>query len=134
MKAMVLPRIVSLAETQTPLRMVDLPTPVPGPDELLVRVSACGVCHTELDEIEGRAAPPHLPVVLGHEIVGRIYERGKDVNQFKDGDRVGIGWIHSSTGDFDENISDRFRATGCDVNGGYAEYHDSEQFGHKRRC
>jgi propanol-preferring alcohol dehydrogenase len=72
MKAMVLPKIVSLDDCDTPLELVELPQPVPGRREVLVRVAACGVCHTELDEIEGRTAPPKLPIVLGHEVVGRV--------------------------------------------------------------
>ena len=66
MKAMVLPRIVSLDEVDTPLQLVDLPIPEPKRDEVLIKVAACGVCHTELDEIEGRKALPQLPIVLGH--------------------------------------------------------------------
>jgi propanol-preferring alcohol dehydrogenase len=122
MKAMVLPRIVSLDEVQTPLELVDLPVPDPSPGEVLVKVATCGVCHTELDEIEGRTAPPSLPVVLGHEVVGRVEKLGEGVTKHGLGDRVGIGWIHSSTGAEDENLSPAFRATGRDVNGGYAEY------------
>jgi propanol-preferring alcohol dehydrogenase len=122
MRAMVLPRIVSLDETDTPLQFAELPVPEPGPSEVRIRVAACGVCHTELDEIEGRTAPPKLPVVLGHEVVGRIDLLGEGVTKRKVGDRVGVGWIHSSSGEIDENISPQFRATGRDVNGGYAEY------------
>ena len=122
MKAMVLPRIVSLDDVDRPLELIDLPVPEPAEGEVLVRVSACGVCHTELDEIEGRTAPPTLPVVLGHEVVGRVAGVGTRVSKLKDGDRVGVGWIHSSTGDSDENLSPEFRATGRDVNGGYAEF------------
>ena len=122
MKAMVLPKIVSLGQCGTPLQLVDLPQPVPGPGEVLVRVVACGVCHTELDEIEGRTAPPKLPIVLGHEVVGRVAGCGAGTTKFREGDRVGVGWIHSSTGAADENVSPEFRATGRDVNGGYAEY------------
>jgi propanol-preferring alcohol dehydrogenase len=121
MKAMVLPKTVSLSDSDTPLELVDIPTPQPGPGELLLRVAACGVCHTELDEIEGRTAPPRLPVVLGHEVVGRVEHLGDGVEMFQQGDRVGVGWIHSSTGDSAENLSPEFRATGRDVNGGYAE-------------
>lgn len=122
MKAMILPEIVSLNETEEPLRLVDLPKPVPGPDELRIRIITCGVCHTELDEIEGRMPPPRLPVVLGHEVVGRVDCAGREVSIHKEHDRVGVGWIHSSSGDELENLSSRFRATGRDVNGGYAEY------------
>ena len=122
MKAMILPEIVSLEETDEPLRLVDLPKPEPGPDEIRIKILTCGVCHTELDEIEGRTAPPRLPVVLGHEVVGSVDCTGRDVSTHNEHDRVGVGWIHSSSGDELENLSPRFRATGRDVNGGYAEY------------
>ena len=122
MRAMLLTRIVSLDDTGTPLELADLPLPRPGPGEILVRVTACGVCHTELDEIEGRTAPPQLPVVPGHEIVGRVERLGDGVTARQSGERVGVGWIHSSTGGPDENLQPEFRATGRDVNGGYAEY------------
>lgn len=123
MKAMVLDRVGSLTENPAPLRMTELPDPVPMPGELLLRVLVCGVCHTELDEIEGRLTPPTFPVVLGHEIVARIAEIGDDVDplRYPLGQRVGVGWIHSSDGSEFENLSNRFRATGFDVNGGYAE-------------
>jgi propanol-preferring alcohol dehydrogenase len=85
-------------------------------------VLACGVCHTELDEIEGRTAPPYLPVVPGHEVVGRIDRIGPGVDVARLGERVGVGWIHHSDGTAEENVSPAFRATGRDVDGGYAEY------------
>jgi propanol-preferring alcohol dehydrogenase len=119
---MILPKIVSLTDVDSPLELVNLPMPVPHAGEMLVKVAACGVCHTELDEIEGRTAPPKLPIVLGHEVVGRVERLGARVSKFRKGDRVGIGWIHSSSGGLDENLSTEFRATGRDVNGGYAEY------------
>ncbi len=122
MKAMVMERVVSLRDSTTPLRMVDLPVPEPGPGEVRLRVRACGVCHTELDEIEGRTPPPYLPVVPGHEVVGRVDKLGPGVDGLHIGDRLGVGWIHSSTGTADENIRPEFTATGRDVNGGYAEY------------
>ena len=128
MKAMVLNRITSLNENKKPLEMVNLPDPVPKDKEIVVKVSACGVCHTELDEIEGRTPPPRFPVVLGHEIVGRVVETGSNANKFKIGDRVGIGWIFSACGECkfclggNENLCENFRATGRDANGGYAEY------------
>jgi propanol-preferring alcohol dehydrogenase len=80
------------------------------------------VCHTERDEIEGRTAPPTLPVVLGHEVVGRVERAGDAVRKWREGDRLGVGWIHSSTGACNENLCPEFQATGRDVNGGYAEY------------
>ena len=102
--------------------------PVPGEGELLVRVSACGVCHTELDEIEGRTAPPVLPVIPGHQVVGRIIGMGPGTTGFRLNDRVGVAWIYSSCGTCpfclsgNENLCDRFKATGRDAHGGYAEY------------
>ncbi len=128
MKAMILNEISSFQDNKTPLEMADLPDPVPGDGEILVKVSVCGVCHTELDEIEGRTPPPKFPVVLGHEVVGRVAVTGKNVTLFRTGDRVGIGWIHSTCGKCkycisgNENVCEQFRATGRDANGGYAEY------------
>ena len=128
MKSMVLNGISSLEENKKPLEMVDLPDPVPGEREILVKVTACGVCHTELDEIEGRTPPPRFPIVLGHEIVGIVQKKDSKINKFKIGDRVGIGWIHSVCGqctfclEGQENLCEEFKATGRDANGGYAEY------------
>lgn len=121
MRAMVLRRIVSLDEVDTPLEPAELPAPEPAAGEVLIRVAACGVCHTELDEIEGRTAPPRLPVVPGHQVIGRVAGAGPGVNKLGVGDRVGVGWIHASSGAPDENLSPAFRATGRDVDGGYAE-------------
>ena len=110
-----------------PLHMMDVPVPEPKTGEILVKVTACGVCHTELDEIEGRLSPK-LPIILGHEIVGRVSKVGKGAGKFKIGDRVGIAWIHSACGKCEfckaglENLCLKFQGTGCDVNGGYAEY------------
>lgn len=122
MKVMLLTKIVSLLETDHPLELSELEIPEPGQGEILVKVSTCGVCHTELDEIEGRTAPPQLPVIPGHEVIGRVEKCGEQSQKFKPGDRVGVGWIHSSNGGEDENLSPDFRATGRDANGGYAEY------------
>jgi len=121
MKAMQLDKLAPLGEAAEPLSWCELPDPIPAADEVLIRVTACGVCHTELDEIEGRLPPGRLPVIPGHEVVGRIVERGRDVDSLAVGDRVGVGWIHSSDGSDNENLSPDFRATGCDVHGGYAE-------------
>jgi len=119
---MVINRIVSLRTDTAPLDMVELPDPEPSTGEVRIRVTACGVCHTELDEIEGRTAPPHLPVVPGHEVIGRVDRCGTGATRFAHGARVGVGWIHSSSGGPDENLSPAFIATGRDRNGGYAEY------------
>jgi propanol-preferring alcohol dehydrogenase len=111
MKAMILEKICDLAECAEPLRLEDLPDPVPGGGEILVRVSACGVCHTELDEIEGRTPPPLLPVVPGHQVVGRVEKAGPGARRFRNGDRVGVGWIHSACGRCDYCISARRAGT-----------------------
>jgi alcohol dehydrogenase, propanol-preferring len=128
MKAMILPELCRLEENKTPLHLVDLPEPRPGEPEILIKVSACGVCHTELDEIEGRTPPPRLPVILGHQVVGRVEQIGRQAGTFKVGDRVGVAWIYSACGQCkfcragNENLCDYFLATGRDVNGGYAQY------------
>lgn len=128
MKAMVLSKLASLEDRQDPLELMELPDPSPGPEEILVKVSACGVCHTELDEIEGRTPPAYLPIVLGHQVVGRVEAIGSRISIFKTGDRVGIAWIYSACGTCEfcltnnENLCEDFKATGRDVNGGYAQY------------
>jgi len=138
MKAMILNELCGLGENQTPLELMELPDPIPEEGEILVKVSVCGVCHTELDEIEGRTPPPYLPIVLGHQIVGRVETIGSRVNSFNVGDRVGIAWIHSACGtcefclDGNENLCRDFKATGRDVNGGYAQYMTvSESFAYR---
>ncbi len=128
MRAMVLKAIVDLRENPTPLELMDLPTPTPGTGEILLRVSTCGVCHTELDEIEGRTPPPHLPIILGHQVVGHVVAKGEGADTFAIGDRVGVAWIFSACGKChycrtgQENLCPAFKATGRDANGGYAEY------------
>jgi propanol-preferring alcohol dehydrogenase len=128
MKAMVLRQLASLPACSSPLELADLPQPAPGDTEVLLKVSACGVCHTELDEIEGRTAPPRLPVVPGHQVIGRIESMGRHVSGLTVGERVGVAWIHWACGHCrfclagNENLCGEFKATGRDVNGGYAEY------------
>ena len=128
MKAMVMKEICNLNENKNPLQLMDVPKPTPGENELLVRVLTCGVCHTEIDEIEGRTPPPRLPIILGHQVVGKVEQTGSKVSKFKPGDRVGVAWIYSACGKCKfclsgrENLCADFRATGRDANGGYAEY------------
>jgi propanol-preferring alcohol dehydrogenase len=122
MKAMLIHRIAPLTDNPEPLMAADVPVPEPASDEILIRVTACGVCHTELDEIEGRTPPSALPMVPGHEVIGRVTETGAAVTRHAVGDRVGVGWIFKSSGEDTENISNEFMATGRDANGGYAEY------------
>lgn len=128
MKAMILQSLTDVTHSIDPLKLTDLPDPVPGDDEVLIKVSVCGVCHTELDEIEGRTPPPRLPVIPGHQVVGRVAGMGKNVTKRRTGDRVGVAWIYSSCGKCSyclsaaENLCSSFLATGRDANGGYAEY------------
>ncbi len=128
MKAMVLERLHDLTRERNPLRLADLPVPEPAKGEILVKVTACGVCHTEIDEIEGRTPPSLFPIVPGHQIVGTVERPGMHSEKFSIGDRVGIGWISSSCGACsfchggDENLCEHFRATGRDRHGGYCQY------------
>ncbi len=128
MKAMVLNKLCNLEQNKNPLELMDIPNPVPGGKEILIRVSACGVCHTELDEIEGRTPPPFLPVVPGHQVIGKVEKVGSKASIFKTGERVGIAWVYSACGTCkfclsgNENLCQEFKATGRDANGGYAQY------------
>lgn len=128
MRAMILSALAPLRDNPNPLQLADLPIPRPGTGEVLLQVSVCGVCHTELDEIEGRLPPPQLPVVLGHQVVGRVTAVGENVTGMELGQRVGVAWIYSACGKChwcksgQENLCPYFRATGRDANGGYAEY------------
>jgi propanol-preferring alcohol dehydrogenase len=138
MKAMALNRLSRPEENEAPLQWAEISDPIPRANEILIEVRACGVCHTELDEIAGRTPPPRLPVVPGHQVVGRIAETGQAASIFSRGERVGVAWIHSACGwcEFcgggNENLCQSFRATGRDVNGGYAQYMTvSERFAHR---
>ena len=125
MKAQILKSISSVESR--PLELVESPVPQPKAKEVLVKISACGVCHTELDEIEGRLQPK-LPVVLGHEIVGTVEALGPEATRWRMGDRVGIAWINSACGqcrfcrEGNENLCPEFKGTGCHADGGYAQY------------
>jgi len=122
MSAQVMTRVCDLDREDEPLQARSLPVPEPREDEVLLAVKACGVCHTELDEIEGRTPPPRYPVIPGHEVIGKVVARGAQVSALEVGMRVGVGWIHHSDGSATENLSQAFTATGRDVNGGYAEF------------
>lgn len=121
MKAMV------LKQRSSPLELADIPIPEPGPNQIRVKITTCGVCHTDLDELEGRLESI-LPVVPGHQIVGKVDKLGPGASKFQLSDRVGIAWINSACGKCNfcvsgnENLCDDFKGTGCDVNGGYAEF------------
>jgi propanol-preferring alcohol dehydrogenase len=128
MKAMLITHIASLSQDPAPLELADIPEPRPAAGEVLIKVSVCGVCHTELDEIEGRTPPARLPMVPGHQVIGRVVENGPQTSRFSTGERVGVAWIYSAdqTCKFclrgEENLCPEFRATGRDANGGYAQY------------
>jgi len=128
MKAMILKEITDLRENKSPLELADIAAPVPNEGEILIRISVCGVCHTELDEIEGRTPPRSFPAILGHQVVGFVEELGDKADRFKIGDRVGVAWIYSSCGECryctegNDNLCEDFKATGRDKDGGYAEY------------
>jgi propanol-preferring alcohol dehydrogenase len=115
------------AVEQSPLKPEDLPAPAPGPGEIRLAVSCCGVCHTDLHVVEGELKLPRLPIVPGHQIVGHVDARGTGVRKFREGDLVGIPWLHSSDQSCEfclrglENLCAQGRFTGLDVNGGYAE-------------
>jgi propanol-preferring alcohol dehydrogenase len=127
MRAMLLRALSALRDNATPLELTQVSDPAPGAGEILIRVNACGVCHTELDEIEGRTPPPRLPIVPGHQVVGRVAALGLGAGAFRLGERVGVAWIYSSCGRCkfclggQENLCDGFQATGRDADGGYAE-------------
>ncbi len=122
MKAMVLERVGS------PLKYIDVKRPEPGPGQLLIKVEACGVCRTDLHVIDGELAHPKLPLIPGHEIVGRVNAVGDRVSKFKVGDLVGVPWLARTCGKCKycmsgrENLCDNALFTGYSVDGGYAEY------------
>lgn len=128
MRAMLLNKTTDLREDKSPLELAELPKPKPNENEILIKVRVCGVCHTELDEIEGRTSPSKFPRVLGHQVVGTIEDMGTKAQNFEIGDRVGVAWIYSSCGrckyckEGNDNLCPDFKATGRDHDGGYAEY------------
>jgi alcohol dehydrogenase, propanol-preferring len=117
-------RAMVLETASDPLRLVELPDPRPGPSEVLLRVRACGVCRTDLHIVDGELSAPKLPLVPGHQIVGEVLAGG---TRFEPGERVGIPWLGWTCGECrycladQENLCERARFTGYDVDGGYAE-------------
>jgi propanol-preferring alcohol dehydrogenase len=113
---------------ERPLELVDVPVPIPRDDELLVRVSACGICRTDLHVVEGELPVRRWPVIPGHQIVGRVTALGSNVADFQLNDRVGIAWLNRTCGKCKyclsgrENLCEQALFTGWSVNGGYAEY------------
>src|SRR5262245_53373862 len=121
MRAMVLER------QREPLRPTELPAPEPGPGQILVSVSACGVCRTDLHIVDGDLTEPKLPLVPGHQIVGEVAAAGEGADRFALGERVGVPWLGWTDGECRyclsgrENLCDGARFTGYDLDGGYAE-------------
>jgi len=126
MKALLLKRPATIEES--PLEVVELPTPQPGPQELLLRVEVCGLCHTDLHTIEGELPLPKLPIIPGHQIIGIVQKVGGEVRWPRPGERVGVAWLHWACGECAfcqsgrENLCPDGRFTGYHVDGGYAQY------------
>ncbi len=126
MKAMLLPR--PDPASASPLHAADLAVPAPGAGEILLRVTRCGVCHTDLHIVAGELPPHRMPLVLGHQVVSRVEQIGPDVSAFAPGDRVGVTWLHDACGRCEacaagrENLCAEARFTGYDVDGGYGQF------------
>jgi propanol-preferring alcohol dehydrogenase len=122
MKAMV------LEKQRQPLQLREMPVPQPGPDQVLIRVHACGVCRTDLHILDGELTEPKLPLILGHQIVGTVVQMGDQVDQFKVGDRIGVPWLGYTDNTCrycqrgQENLCEHPLFTGYTMDGGYAEY------------
>ncbi len=120
-------RAMILERPGSPLVLRDVPAPVPGPGQIRLTVKACGVCRTDLHVADGELPDPKLPLVLGHEIVGRVDAVGPGVTRFREGDRVGVPWLGWTCGSCrfcragKENLCERARFTGWQLDGGYAE-------------
>lgn len=117
-----------LEKIKTPLKLLELPQPLPQKKELLIKISCCGVCRTDLHVIEGDLPKPKLPLIPGHQIIGKVEGLGSGANRFKLGDKVGVAWLGKSCGECffckkdQENLCDHGLFTGYQLNGGYAEY------------
>jgi len=117
-----------LVQPRSPLEPRDLPTPQPGAGELLIEVHVCGVCRTDLHVVDGELTDPKLPLVPGHQIVGRVAELGRGVDRHAVGDRVGVPWLGGTDGTCRyctsgrENLCDNARFTGYQLDGGYADW------------
>jgi propanol-preferring alcohol dehydrogenase len=128
LRAMIVRDPASRARNAPLLEAAERPMPPLGADDVLVRVSVCGVCRTDLDVAEGRVAAPSYPVVPGHQVVGHVAAAGRNVSAPREGDRIGVAWIRSACGECrwclrgEENLCPYFQANGCDADGGYADY------------
>ncbi len=128
MKAWVIDKISDLQKETEPLKQIELPKPTVSGGEILIKINVCGVCHTEIDEIEGRLVPAHYPIIPGHQVIGIVEQNLGNKTNIKSGDRVGVAWIYTACGQCRyclsgrENLCRYFLATGKDVHGGYGEY------------
>jgi propanol-preferring alcohol dehydrogenase len=126
-------RAMVLQAAGQPLRAMQAPVPQPGPDQVLIRVRACGVCRTDLHIIDGELTSPKLPLIPGHEIAGEVARAGSRVTRLGVGDRVGVPWLGHTCGECrycrqgQENLCDRALFTGYTIDGGYAEYSLADQ-------
>lgn len=121
-------RAMLLEKPQKPLVLKDIPIPKPGKNQVLIEVEACAVCRTDLHLYEGELIAPKLPLILGHQVVGRVVQRSQEAFRFPLGTRVGIPWLNHTCGsclyclEGKENLCERIELTGFTVNGGFAEY------------
>lgn len=126
-------RAMLFEQTKSPLRWAECARPEPGPEQLLLRVKACGVCRTDLHVCDGELTQPKLPLILGHEIVGIVEAVGERVERFQIGDRVGVPWLGGTCGlcrfcqRGQENLCEAARFTGYQLDGGYAEFTVADQ-------
>lgn len=122
-----------LEKPGTPLKLREIPLPTPGPDQVLLRVHACGVCRTDLHILDGELKRPKLPLILGHQIVGTVVSTGENVHLFHTGERIGVPWLGYTDGTCiycqrdQENLCDNPRFTGYTIDGGFAEYTTADQ-------
>jgi alcohol dehydrogenase, propanol-preferring len=121
-------RAMLLDAPHNPLQLAEIPIPTPGPGQVLLKVHACGVCHTDLHIQAGELSEPKLPLVLGHQIVGTVTQTGPAASRFHVGDRVGVPWLGSTDGTCrycrrgQENLCDHAQFTGYHLDGGFAEF------------
>ena len=117
-----------LEQPGTPLQQREVPVPTPGPDQILLKVLACGVCRTDLHILDGELDQPQLPLIMGHQIVGTLVGKGEHVTRFQVGDRIGVPWLGYTDGSCryclqgQENLCDHPLFTGYTINGGFSQF------------
>ncbi len=126
-------RAIVLKTPGKPLKKIELPIPIPGPGQVLLKVHTCGVCHTDLHILDGELNEPKLPLILGHQIVGTVIQEGSGAKRFLPGERVGVPWLGSTDGTCrycergQENLCDNPTFTGYNIDGGFAEYTTADE-------